>query len=94
MNQITGTIIAAGPNLSINGEQRCCFVIACLSRDIMNIAKNNLFNKPIYIQADRRTRPRPEPYAAFEHLNYPSARIGFVHTQPKRRFKCSDLTKS
>jgi hypothetical protein len=94
MNQITGTIIAAGPGLTINGEQRCCFVVECSGQDIMNIARNKLFNKRVFVQADRRVSPRPAGAPAIVRLNNPPHQPGFVHLQPKRRFKCSDLIKS
>lgn len=93
MNQITGTIIAAGPDLVINDSKRCCFVVECSGRDIMNIAKNKLFNRPIFVQTDRRVNPRPAEALIFERLNSPGP-ASFIHLQPKRRFKCSDLIKS
>ena len=94
MNQVTGTIIAAGPDLIINGEKRCCFVVECAGRDIINIARNNLFNKPVFVQADRRAAQRPDTPLVFERLNNPAGPVSFAHLQPKRRFKCSDLLKS
>jgi len=93
MNQVTGTIIAAGPDLIINDSKRCCFVVECSGQDLIAIVQNNLFNRPVFVQADRRVSPRPVEALVFERLNNPPKPV-FTHLQPKRRFKCSDLIKS